>query len=198
MSNQERDRLLSDLEFKRLTNRSMEPHTRATNDGRVRRKLSAWLKNINDVFIILQRLPEDQLKDVLREEDIDKLYSIIGEAMRIRNYYPPALEQWRVELEKKETEIYKLRHGAFLQQDIQGVSSFSKPLIDLIQQGKTWTEEDLLKGLHIDPNDGDAIKITTRQLEELAQFGVVEREPKGWKWTERSTTTRKRTEESEG
>ena len=102
----------------------MEPHTRATNDGRVRRKLSAWLKNINDVFIILQRLPEDQLKDALREEDIDKLYSIIGEAMRIRNYYPPALEQWRVELEKKETEIYKLRHGAFLQQDIQGGIQF--------------------------------------------------------------------------
>jgi hypothetical protein len=149
------------------------------------------------VFIILQRLPEDQLKDVLHEEDIDKLYSIIGEAMRIRNYYPPALEQWRVELEKKETEIFKLRYGAFLQQDIQGISSFSKPLIDLIQQGKTWTEDDLLRGLHIDPNDGDAIKITTRQLEELEQFGVVKREIEGWKWAERNITTRKKSEESE-
>ena len=176
MSNLERDRLLSDLEFKRLMDRSKEPNIRATNDARVRRKLSAWLKNINDVFIILQKLPEDQLKDVLHEEDIDKFYSIIGEAMRIRNYYPPALEQWRVELEKKETEIFKLRHGEFLQQDIQGISSFSKPLIDLIQQGKTWTEEDLLKGLHIDPKDADALRITARQLEELSQFGVVKRE----------------------
>ena len=50
MSNLERDRLLSDLEFERLKNRSQEPHTRATNDGRVRRKLSAWLKNIDDGF----------------------------------------------------------------------------------------------------------------------------------------------------
>jgi hypothetical protein len=186
MSNLERDRLLSDLEFKRLMNRSNEPRTRATNDGRVRRKLSAWLKNINDVFIILQKLPEDQLKDVLHEEDIDKLYSIMGQFMKIMNYYPTALEQWRVELEKKETEIFKLRHGAFLQLDIQGISNFSKPLIDLIQQGKTWTEEDLLKELHIDPKDADALKITARQLEELSRFGVVEKEPNGWKWAERA------------
>jgi hypothetical protein len=127
MSNLERNKLLSDLEFDRLKNRSNEPLTRSTNDGRVRRKLSAWLKNIDDVFFIMQRLPEDQLNDVLGEKDIDKLYSIIGEAMKIKNYYPPALEQWRDELEKKETEIFKLRHGAFLQQDFQGPISYSKP-----------------------------------------------------------------------
>ena len=197
MSNLERDRLLSDLEFKRLMNRSMEPHTRATNDGRVRRKLSSWLKNINDVFIILQKLPEDQLKDVLHEEDIDRLYFIIGEAMKIKNYYPPALEQWQVELEKKETEIFKLRHKAFLEQDISGMINFSEPLIDLIQQDKIWTEEDLLKELHIDSKDGDAVRIIDRQLEELAKFGVVKREPDGWKWAERNITTRKKSKESE-
>ena len=86
MSNLERERLLSNLEFERLMNRSKEPHTRATNDGRVKRKLAAWLKNINDVFVILQKLPENQLKDALDEEDIDKLYSIIGEAMKIKNW----------------------------------------------------------------------------------------------------------------
>jgi hypothetical protein len=171
VSNLERDRLLSDLEFERLKNRSEEPHIRATNDGRVRRKLSAWLKN--------------QLKDVFTEVDIDKLHSIIGEAMKIKNYYPPALELWRDEREKKETEIFKLRHGAFLQQDFQGSISYSKPLIEVIQQGKTWTEEDLLKELHIDPKDGEAMRITTRQLEELAKFGLVRKEPEGWKWTER-------------
>lgn len=187
MSNLERDRLLSELELKRLMNRSNEPQIRATNDGRVRRKLSAWLKNINDVFIILQKLPEDQLTDVISTEDIDKLYSIIGEAMRMKKYYLPALEQCRIDLEKKETDIFKLRYGTFLQPDIQGISSFSKPLIDLIQQGKTWTEEDLLEELHLDPKDGDAIRITTRQLEELAKFGLVKKDNNGWKWADRST-----------
>jgi hypothetical protein len=188
MSNLERDRLLSDLELERLMNRSNEPLTRATNDGRVRRKLSAWLKNINNVFIILHNLPEDQLKDVLSEKDIDKLYFVILEAMRIKDYYPHGLEQLRIDFEKEETETFKVRHRAFLQQDIQGISSFSKPLITLIQQGKTWTEEDLLKRLHIDPKDGDAMRITARQLEELEQFGLVKREPNGWKWAERNTT----------
>ena len=84
MSNLERDKLLSDLEFERLMNRSKESHTRATNDGRVKRKLSAWLKNIDDVFFIMQKLPENQLNDVFDEKDIDKLYSIIGEAMKIK------------------------------------------------------------------------------------------------------------------
>ena len=184
MSNLERDRLLSDLEFERLKNRSKET-TRATNDGRVRRKLSAWLKNLGDVFFIMQTLPENQLKDVFSEMDIDKLYSIIGEAMKIKNYYPPALGQWRDELEKKETEIFKLRYGAFLQQDFQASISYSKPLIELIQQGKSWKEEDLLKVLHIDPKDSDAMQIVTRQLERLAKFGLVRKEAEGWMWAGR-------------
>jgi hypothetical protein len=133
----------------------------------------------------MQKLPENQLEDVFGEAYIDKLYSIIGEAMKIKNHYPPALEPLRVELEKKETEIFKLRHNAFLKQDFQGSISYSKPLIELIQQGKNWTEEDLLKELHIDPKDGDAMRITTRQLEELAKFGLVRKGPEGWKWAER-------------
>jgi len=186
MSNLERERLLSDLEFKRLMNRSLEPSIRAANDARVRRKLSAWLKNINDVFIILQKLPEDQLREVIEDEDLDKLYSIIGEAMRIKSHYPPALEQWRVDLEKKETEIFKLRHEMFLMDDMQGISSFSGPLIDLVQQGGTRTVEDILKELHLDYKDSDAIKIATRQLEALSQFGLVIESAGRWKWIGRA------------
>jgi hypothetical protein len=182
MSNLERERLLSDLEFKRLMNRSLEPNIRAANDARVRRKLSAWLKNINDVFVILQKLPEDQLKEVISNEDLDKLYSIIGMEMKIKNYYPPALEQWRADLEKKETEIFKLRHEMFLVDGWHGMTSYSAPLIDLVQQGGTWTVENILKELHLDYEDSDAIKIATRQLEALSDFGLVIEVPGGWKW----------------
>jgi len=188
MGNQERERLLSELEFERLKNRSDQPLTRATNDGRVRRKLSAWLKNMNDVFFILQKLPKDQLKEVIQKDDIDKLSSIIREATGIIDYYPTGLEQWRQNLEKTETEMFKLQYGSFLKKDIQGTSSFSKPLIELVQQGKIWTEADLLKELRIDPKDGDAIKITTRQLEELERFDLVKREANGWTWAERKIT----------
>ena len=192
MGNQERERLLSELEFERLKNRSDQPLTRATNDGRVRRKLSAWLKNMNDVFFILQKLPEDQLREVLRKDDIDKLSSIILEAMRIIDYYPTGLEQWRQNLEKTETEMFKLQYGSFLKKDIQGTSSFSKPLIELVQQGKIWTEADLLKELRIDPKDGDALRITTRQLEELERFDLVKRDAKGWRWAERNIAKQKK------
>jgi len=182
MSNLERERLLSKLEFERLMNRSEEPLTRATNDGRVRRKLSAWLKNTKDVFIILQKLPEDQIRIVLKKEDIDKFFSIIKESMKVIDYYPPGLEQMRIDLEKEDTETFKLKYGSFLKKDILGISSFSKPLLELVQKGRTWTEADLLKELHIDPKDNDAIKITTGQLEELERFDLVKKEPGGWKW----------------
>ena len=188
MVNLERERLLSELEFDRLKKRADQPLTRATNDGRVRRKLSAWLKNMNDVFFILQKLPKDQLKEVIQKDDIDKLSSIIREATGIIDYYPTGLEQWRQNLEKTETEMFKLQYGSFLKKDIQGTSSFSKPLIELVQNGRTWTEADLLKELRIDPKDGDAIEITTRQLEELERFDLVKREANGWKWAERKVT----------
>jgi hypothetical protein len=107
MPSVKRDRLLSDLERERLEKRSsLDRHTRATNDVRVKRKLAAWLKGTGDVLRILNNLPEDQIRDVTKDLDIYMLLSVIPYLLRIRNFYPVEGEEdkpddWVIAIDEK-------------------------------------------------------------------------------------------------
>jgi len=79
--------MLSELEKDRLINRNAQtPRDRATNDMRVRKKLSAWLKNIPDVLLALEKLPRDQTSNVLSDEDVFKLFTLTEEAIHVRGF----------------------------------------------------------------------------------------------------------------
>jgi hypothetical protein len=89
MPSLKRDSLLSDLERERLMKRdTLDRHTRSTNDVRVKRKLTAWMKNISDVRKILSNLPEDQIKDATHDSDIYFLFDIIENLLLKRRFYP--------------------------------------------------------------------------------------------------------------
>jgi hypothetical protein len=89
MPSLKRDRLLSDLERERLETRSsLDRHTRATNDVRVKKKLSSWLKNTNDVLHIIEHLPEDQLNQIFEDEHAYRMLKLAGIIMDVRNFYP--------------------------------------------------------------------------------------------------------------
>jgi hypothetical protein len=84
-----RDRLLSDLERDRLENRDTEnKRIRATNDVRVKKKLSDWLKDTTDVLRIIEYLPKDQLKQVFEDEHAFRMLQLAEIIMTIRNFYP--------------------------------------------------------------------------------------------------------------
>jgi hypothetical protein len=53
---------LSPKEREGLLNRPTNSHERATNDVRVRKKLAAWLKEADDIKLIFENLPKDQLR----------------------------------------------------------------------------------------------------------------------------------------
>ena len=96
-----RDRLLSDLERDRLENRDTEnKRISATNDVRVKKKLSDWLKDTTDVIRIIEYLPEDQLKRVFKDEHAYRMLQLAEIIMTIRNFYPIAgkletPEEWK-------------------------------------------------------------------------------------------------------
>ena len=81
--------MLSELERDRLVNRRTQtPRDRATNDMRVRKKLSAWLKNVPDVLLILEKLPDDQIRDVLTDNDIFQLFRVNERLVDIKGFTP--------------------------------------------------------------------------------------------------------------
>jgi hypothetical protein len=103
MPSLKRDRLLSDLERERLTKReTLDRHTRTTNDVRVKRKLSAWLKGFGDVFLCLHQLPKDQLQRILKDELVYLLLAMAIEIMKVKGFRPIVgdvmhPEEWKTE-----------------------------------------------------------------------------------------------------
>jgi hypothetical protein len=90
MVSQKRDKLLSELEKDRLLNKdSLDSRTRAANNIRVKRKLSAWLKGIDDVHLILAHLPKEDIQRVANDDTtvLRLLFEAI-EIMRKIGYRP--------------------------------------------------------------------------------------------------------------
>jgi hypothetical protein len=67
---------------------AQNPHTRSTNDTRVRKKLRAWMSEILDVMYILEHLPENQLNDLIIDEDVRDLRFIALMATSIKKIGP--------------------------------------------------------------------------------------------------------------
>ena len=88
MRSQKREELLTETEKERLNTRNAmsDKKTRSANDARVRKKLLAWLKNIPDVLLILNKLPEDQIRDVFPDNDIFKLFKLTEKAIHIKDF----------------------------------------------------------------------------------------------------------------
>lgn len=82
--------MLSPEERKRLKERDsneMDSQIKASNDARARRKLKSWLKDdLDDVYLILDKLPEDQLRRVLTDEHAFKLLDLAERLMAIKRF----------------------------------------------------------------------------------------------------------------
>ena len=79
--------MLTDLEQKRLENRESEDaRTRAVNDSRIKKKLTAWLEDASDALNILQNIPLEKLKDGLSDTDVYRLLTISEHIMAAKNF----------------------------------------------------------------------------------------------------------------
>jgi hypothetical protein len=80
--------LLTDSERERLINRSNDSKTRASNDVRVRKKLRSWLQSLDDIALICEYLPEDQITKEITDNQIFFLMNIAKNLMEIRHFLP--------------------------------------------------------------------------------------------------------------
>lgn len=68
--------LLSDIERDRLRYRPHDAKTRASNDVRIRKKLRSWIHDLDDIALICEFLPEDQLAKEMADNDVFFLMGI--------------------------------------------------------------------------------------------------------------------------
>ena len=98
--------LLSDMERDRLIHRPQDSKQRASNDVRIRKKLSSWLQTLTDVALILEYLPEDQIvKEIVDDHDIYSFLYMSERLMEIKKFYPVVgpvenPDEWEVVIDK--------------------------------------------------------------------------------------------------
>jgi hypothetical protein len=80
--------LLSDIERERLIHRPHDAKTRASNDVRIRKKLRAWIHELDDVALICEYLPEDQINKEIVDNDVYFLMGIARSFMKSLKFFP--------------------------------------------------------------------------------------------------------------
>jgi len=83
-----------------------------------------------------------------------------------------------------DNELKRYRVKPFLEEEFKGVRRFDKELIDLLREGGTYSGDEILSRLNINPADTDLVKAVNKQLEILESYGLVEYSVRGWKWKE--------------
>lgn len=84
--------------------------------------------------------------------------------------------------ENLDNELRCYRVKPFIEEGFVGVRMFDKELIELIRRGGSYTQEEILAHLSIDPSDSDLVKAVGKQLEALEGYGLLEYKGRGWKW----------------
>ena len=85
-------------------------------------------------------------------------------------------------LQKYESELYKLRHEAFSDQDQQGQREYDEKLVVALRRGRVMGEREIYSELGIDPRDVEAVKLVSNQLKGLRRYGLIEETSRGWRW----------------
>lgn len=135
--------------------------------------LSTWC-----AAIIEERIAEEE-GDVPRRKVVKELETLKAENKALRD----DMRQKEVVLQRYEAELRRYRAEPFLQDEFKGIRPYSEELVTILKTHDVVDGYRLLELLGIKPNEAEAIKSVSRQLEELERFGLAKTDGDTWQWT---------------
>ena len=129
------------------------------------------------VSIIEEKLAESE-EEKSQRTVIKELESLKGENKTLRE----DMRQKEVVLQRYEEELRRYRAEPFQADHFQGVRPYSRELVDILKARGHVGSYQILELLGIAPDETEAIKAVTKQLEELEKFNLIKADGKGWQW----------------
>lgn len=129
------------------------------------------------ISIIEEKLAESEEQKSQRTV-IKELESLKGENKTLRE----DMRQKEVVLQRYEEELRRYRAEPFQADHFQGVRPYSRELVDILKARGHVGSYQILELLGIAPDETEAIKAVTKQLEELEKFNLIKADGKGWQW----------------
>lgn len=134
--------------------------------------LSAWCASI-----IEERIAEDD-GGLTHQKVMKELKTLKDENKALRD----DLRLKTAVLERYEAELRRYRSEPFLQADFKGIRPYSEELVKILKSRGQVDGYRLLELLGIKPNESEAIKAVSKQLEELERFGLAKTNGVAWQW----------------
>ena len=147
-----------------------------------------WKKRADNARSSISKFVIDRVEDSLRTEDGEGYLNRL-ELIKKLDAQEEELKQLRTDnrllkklVENLDTEAKKLRAQPFLDDSFKGVRRYNQELLTILKEGGSYSGEELLTKLNINPSENDLVKAVNKQLEMLENYGLVEYVGRGWKW----------------
>jgi predicted RNase H-like nuclease (RuvC/YqgF family) len=148
-----------------------------------------WKRRAEKAGVSVSKFVIERVEDSIRREEGEEGYLSRAELVKRLRSAEEELKRLREEnrllkrlVENLDNELKRYRAQPFLQEAFEGVRRFDRDLIELLRRGRSYTQEEILAHLNIDPSDVELVKAVDRQLEALEAYGLVEYKGRGWRW----------------
>jgi len=148
-----------------------------------------WKSRAKRAGVSISRFVFDRVEDSIRKEEGEEGYLSRLELIKRLKDVDEELKGLREEnrmlrrlVENLETELKRYRSKPFLEEGFEGIRAFDKELVELLKTGRSYTDDEILAHLNINPSEPDLVKAVGKQLEALESYGLVEFVGRGWKW----------------
>lgn len=148
-----------------------------------------WKRRAEKAGVSVSKFVIERVEDSIRREEGEEGYLSRAELVKRLRSAEEELKKLREEnrllkrlVENLDNELKRYRAQPFLQEAFEGVRRFDRDLVELLRRGGSYTEEEILAHLNIEPSDPELVKAVDRQLEALEAYGLVEYRGRGWRW----------------
>jgi translation initiation factor 2B subunit (eIF-2B alpha/beta/delta family) len=148
-----------------------------------------WKQRAEKGGVSISKFVIERVEESIRREEGEEGYLSRAELIKKLRNAEEELKKVRNEnrllkklAENLDNELRRYRAQPFLEEAFEGVRRFDKDLIELLRKGGSYTQEQILAHLNIDPSDSDLMKAVSKQLEALEGYGLLEYKGRGWRW----------------
>jgi hypothetical protein len=85
-------------------------------------------------------------------------------------------------VDKLQEDLQVYRMQPFMDERFEGVRKYEQDLVDVLKRKGFVKVDELWRTMDINPRDTVAVKAVTRQLENLEEYGLIQRTYEGWRW----------------
>jgi len=148
-----------------------------------------WKQRAERGGVSISKFVIERVEESIRREEGEEGYISRAELIKKLRDAEEELKKLRNEnrllkklAENLDNELRRYRAQPFLEEAFEGLRRFDKDLIDLLRRGGSYTQEQILAHLNVDPSDSDLVKAVSKQLEALEGYGLLEYKGRGWRW----------------